>query len=117
MAEALNELGLSAWTDADLRPGENWSLAIGQAIQQADAIVFLLSPAAVASEWVQREIEHAIVSPRFKDRLVPVKIKPITRIPPILTLFNVIDATRNVRQTAAKVAAAIGPRKNEESGD
>lgn len=58
--DVLREAGLSVWTDEGLEPGApSWVAAIQEAIEQANAFVVLLSPAAKASTWVSREIGYA----------------------------------------------------------
>lgn len=53
---------LKTWTDENLQPGTRaWKLAIEQALDNAGALVAILSPDAKASEWVDREIEYARV--------------------------------------------------------
>jgi len=37
-------------------------------------MIVILSPAAIASRWVKREVTHAIEEPRFDGRIIPVRI-------------------------------------------
>ena len=56
----LEKGGLMVWdASAKLAPGDNWALELGKALREADAMVVLLSPAALASDHVKREIEYA----------------------------------------------------------
>jgi len=58
--EVLRSAGFAVWTDEGLEPGApSWVAAIQEAIEQANAFVVLLSPAAKASKWVNREIGYA----------------------------------------------------------
>lgn len=84
LAKTLRRGGLNPWYDAELDPGNNWPLEIGKALDQAEAMIVLLSPEAVASDWVRREIEFGISSPRFKDRLIPVLVRRTKDVPWIL---------------------------------
>jgi hypothetical protein len=84
LERALKSAGVRVWEPGNIQPGDNWALEIGKALAEADALVVLLSPDAVASEWVQREIEFAISSPQFKDRLIPVLVRPTRGVPWIL---------------------------------
>jgi hypothetical protein len=38
----------------------------------------------MGSSWVRREIEYALVSVQYKDRLIPVEVEPTTDFPWIL---------------------------------
>ena len=52
--------GFTAWdASTKLAPGDNWALEVGKALREADAMVVLLSPAALASDHVKREIGRA----------------------------------------------------------
>lgn len=73
---------------ADLEPGDNWSLEIGKALESANALVLLLSPAAVKSESFQRETEYALSTKRFRNRLIPVIIEDTPELPWILRHLN-----------------------------
>ena len=84
LRKALKDSSQDIWEPQDLQPGENWRLKSGEALAEADAVVVLLSPESVATEWVRREIEFAISSPRLKGRLIPVLVRPSRDIPWIL---------------------------------
>jgi hypothetical protein len=74
LAEGLREQSLSVWTDELLSPGDNWAARMADALGQSDAMVVLLSPESVKSEWVRRDIAYALTSQRFEHRLIPVVI-------------------------------------------
>jgi hypothetical protein len=86
----LRAVGVQVWADRDVSPGENLALAIGKALEQSDAMIVLVSPQSMASLWVQRELEYALTSPRFKGRLIVVEIKPTKHLPWILRKFRAI---------------------------
>jgi hypothetical protein len=94
LAKRLREEGLDAWIDAsELYPGDNWSLKTGEALQSSDAMVVLMSPEAAKSETVQREVQYALGSERFKDRLIPVILTPTPEIPWILRRLRPVQAS------------------------
>jgi hypothetical protein len=43
-----------------LQPGEDWGSALRRAVRSADCVMVLVSPAAAASDWVQREVNWAM---------------------------------------------------------
>ena len=77
VAAILQEAGLEVW-DAmrEIMPGDNWAQHVSNALQESEAMVVLLTPDAVRSEWVRREmrwnIEYALGELRFRSRLIPV---------------------------------------------
>jgi len=90
----LSESGIEVWDPAaQVFPGDNWALKIGQALEKSNAMVVLLSPAAAKSEPVQRDVQYARGSKRFKNRLIPVMIKSTTRFPWILKDLQVEHGT------------------------
>jgi hypothetical protein len=57
LARDLKDAGLDVWLDVrQIKGGQQWRDAIFKAINQADIVVVCLSPHAVESEWVRREI-------------------------------------------------------------
>lgn len=73
---------------SDVVPGENWSLEAGKALESANALILLVSPAAIKSESFRRETEYALGSKRFRDRLIPVIVKETPELPWILRHLN-----------------------------
>jgi hypothetical protein len=66
----LRASGFWVWTDESLTPGTpSWKAAIEGAIEQAAAVVVILSPDAKRSEWVERELDYA--------RTVGVRVFPV----------------------------------------
>lgn len=70
-------------------------------------MVALLSPDSVASRDNRAEIEFALVSPHFRDRLIPVLVKPTDDVPWILRKQRFIRATKNVGETVNRVVEAL----------
>jgi len=108
LAKYLERDGFDVWyADARLFPGDNWSLAIGKALEDSDAMVVLLSPDSAKSEWVQREIEFALSNPKYKHRLLPVIVKPTKSYPWILESFPIIRPSKNLAETSRRIATAL----------
>jgi WD40 repeat protein len=59
LARHLTQAGLTIWYDYRLGAGDRFDIAIQQQIDMCRALVVVLTPAAVASEWVGREIAYA----------------------------------------------------------
>ena len=87
LSERLEKAGIDTWVPvAEILPGANWSREIGRALDRADAMVVLVSPDAMKSDWVRREIQFALGEERFENRLIPVQVRrtPSDDIPWIL---------------------------------
>jgi hypothetical protein len=86
LADRLNAEGVDAWSQELLLPGANVQAEVGRALEQADAVVVLVSPAAMKSPWVRREIQFALGHEKLEGRLIPVLVKqtPSDDIPWIL---------------------------------
>ncbi len=58
VCEGLRREGLEArHPDLHHLPGDNWAANVGRALEESEAMVVLLTPAAVDSRHVMREIE------------------------------------------------------------
>jgi TIR domain len=91
----------------DLLPGDNVSLAIGEALERADGMVVLLSPQSVQSQWMRRELQFALGSPNFEHRLIPVVIEPTDQIPWILRKLPLLRAGSSPAETARRVVRQL----------
>ena len=85
-ASALEKSGHSVWWDLHVRGGAQFSKAIEQALQAADAVVVLWSANSVESAWVRDEAAAG----RDSGRLIPVTIDG-TKPPLGFRQFQTID--------------------------
>jgi hypothetical protein len=104
---ALVKDDIKVWSEEQLLPGDNWALKSGKALQNADAFVVLLSPHSINSDSVRREIDFALSEPQFRDRLIPVVVKPTDEIPWILRKQQLIHATKDIGKIARQIADAL----------
>lgn len=96
--DSLRGAGLSVWIDEGLEPGTvGWQEAIAEAIDQAQVMVVLLSPASTQSPWVKNEISFA--QSRGK-RICPVLVAGDTGHSVPIGLINVqwVDGREDLRQ-------------------
>jgi signal recognition particle subunit SEC65 len=96
--------------DDDIFPGDNWPLKVGRALEESKAMVVLLSPKIATSTLVQREIDHAIMSRRFKGRLIPVMLKKTSRYPWILNKLGVVAPDSKVIADRIRTAKLFPPQ-------
>lgn len=76
-------------------------------LRRADAMVVLVSPRAAASPFVRREIEFALGTPRFAERLIPVILGSTADAPWILRKLPSFSAGPDLAQTGRRVAEAL----------
>jgi hypothetical protein len=63
IANALAELGVDSWASySDIPPGSHWDRSIESALSHALALIVIVTPASVASDYVRAEVEEAIRS-------------------------------------------------------
>ena len=73
LARRLSEAGLKVWLPEDeILPGDNWAKKVGQALEESDLMVVLVTPHAFESEWLKEEIQYALTAEQYKGRLIPV---------------------------------------------
>ncbi len=81
-SEALREKGLEVWNpDLDLMPGDNWAAKVARELNESQAMVVLLTPDAISSPHVKREMEYALGAKSYSNRLIPVVIGDRQRLP------------------------------------
>ncbi len=99
VASFLEDQGLDVWEASnEIFPGDNWAAKISQGLQESNAMVVLLTPDALKSIWVQRDVEYALGAQEYSERLIPVLVDPDKTIaeddiPWILKRLNIIDLT------------------------
>jgi hypothetical protein len=72
LGEELKRAGMDVWSDEEILPGDNWAEKVGQALESSQAMVALLTPAALSSPRVLQDIEFALGRKTFNKRLIPV---------------------------------------------
>lgn len=87
----------------DIRPGGDWSQAIDHALRTAGAVIVVLTPNAVASEYVTYEWSFALGAGK---PVVPILMKPIQHCHPRLSKLQHVDFTKP-RQSWARLIHRI----------
>ena len=90
LAGDLETAGYAVWWDvSDLRGGDDWVRVIPEAIGTSQHFIVVLSPDAVASEWVRKEYTQAL---SLRKKIIPIMIAR-TAVPFALNTINYIDFT------------------------
>lgn len=74
LAQRLETLGYRPWIDySSIRGGDNWQQRIHEALDQSRALIVLLTPDSIGSDWVRQEVLMAFEANR---RVIPLMIRP-----------------------------------------
>ena len=73
----LHRHGVPVWySDTNIKGAQQWHDEIGAALRRCDWLVLVLSPSAVESMWVKRELLYALQQDRFNGRIALLLYKP-----------------------------------------
>ena len=77
LAHILRSHGIPVWySESDIVGAQRWHDEIGKALARCDWFLLVLSPTAVKSRWVGRELTYALNESRFDDHIIPVIHRP-----------------------------------------
>jgi hypothetical protein len=102
--------GHDVWMDLfDIQPAARLAVELEEGVSSADVLCILLSPSAVSSPWVRRELGHALAAERKGLRVMPVIVRAAP-IPDELSDRVAIDATRGLDDSAVelRIRRALG---------
>ena len=75
IAAVLEDAGLEVWDDTrEIMPGDNWADKVARALEESEAMVVILTPDALRSSWVRRDIDYALGEQGYRKRLIPVLV-------------------------------------------
>ena len=112
VAEALRASGFQVWDESQIFPGDNWGAQFGQALQDADAMVVLLTPHFLQAPNIQYDISYALGNRDYKGRVVSVIAAspdqlPRDEIPWVLNKLPMINLTETGREEGFKRIAQV----------
>jgi len=93
LTAALTERGQEVWVDrSGIFPSSAWRPELEQAILEAHALVFVISPESINSEYCRAELDHAT---DLGKRIVPLLARetPLDTIPPALSALHFLSFT------------------------
>ena len=97
VADGLRRHGVPVWySRTNIMGAQQWHDEIGAALRRCDWFLLVLSPNAVASMWVKRELIFALQQNRFENRIVPLLWQScdFDRLSWVLPSFQIIDFQR-----------------------
>ena len=95
--QSLRRESITVWTNrTDIQTGEEFEAAIKRGIEQADNLVYLLSPDSVKSDFAQPELDYAL---SLNKRTIPVLVRkiPPEQVPSALRDLQYINLTDKVK--------------------
>lgn len=95
---SLRRESLTVWTNkTDIQTGEAWDAAMRRGIEQADNVVYLLSPDSIDSHFARKELE---IARSLNKRIIPILVRETSaeQIPDWLRDLQYIDLTDNVKE-------------------
>jgi len=108
LAQALVTSGNSIWYDREIAAGADWDFEIQNALRRASVVVLVLSPASLASQYVNYEIGSAISA---GIPVIPVLVGDVESLPAHLRHIQAVDArgldTAMVGVMVAKAVAQV----------
>jgi hypothetical protein len=109
LADDLRRLGMQVWiVPESIYAGESWVEAIERGLQESSHVLVVLTPAAVESQWVKKEVEIAITLECEKRiRLIPLELKP-TEIPLLLKSYQMVPFCRDYNDGLRQLANSMG---------
>lgn len=96
LARVLDQQKISYWySAAHIIGATQWHDEIGNALAQCNWFLVVLTPDAVCSEWVKRELVFALNEGRYRKRIIPLLCKPCkySRLSWALPGFELVDFT------------------------
>jgi|ERR671924_1103713 hypothetical protein len=101
LADMMRRHGIPVWySRTNILGAQQWHDEIGAALRRCDWFVLVLSPNAVESIWVKRELLFSLQQNRFEDKIIPLLYQPCAyeRLSWTLSLFQMVDFTQTFEQ-------------------
>lgn len=115
IATALRAVSHDVWFDNwEIHPGDGIVKKIEAGLVQKDTLVVLLSPNSVSSEWVQKELDTALMRQLSGQdvKIIPVLVEPC-EIPTALTDISYVDFTTDFQGAIIELMQALSKRRKE----
>ena len=111
IAEAMRRQAIPVWySQTNVVGAQQWHDEIGAALQRCDWFTIILSPNAVDSMWVRRELFYALGKNRFEGKIIPLLYQPCDyeRLSWALSFFQMVDFTQDFNKGCAALMRVWG---------
>jgi hypothetical protein len=103
LSARLSGAGFQPWSEGELLPGDNWQLETGQALEQSEAMIVLVSPEWSKSPWDRNQVQYALGSLNYENRVIPVEVRRTEDIPWMLKKFSIIPGSGGIGEISNRV--------------
>jgi hypothetical protein len=108
----LRAAGADVWVDEDSVQSDSFIQRINQGLSERDWFVLVMTPDALGSRWVMREVDAAfnLVNSGQMQSIIPIVAEPCpdADIPPLLRPLQRYDATSDYPLALSKLLRALG---------
>ncbi|MFN0123938.1 MAG: toll/interleukin-1 receptor domain-containing protein [Blastocatellia bacterium] len=125
LVATLRQYDLPVWySPVEIVGARQWHDEIGAALNRCDWFALILSPQAVDSIWVKRELQFALRNNRYENKIVPILYQPCeyARLSWTLDGFQMVDFTASFMDGCTQllrawdIKATPAPGENAEPG-
>jgi hypothetical protein len=110
----LHKANVSIWFDLEsILGGQQWDVAIENGLDQATHVVFIVSPSALASDYVNHEINTALNKGHV---ILPVLLQEC-KLPPRLRRIQYIDFRGDYQQALTMLLRVVPTESGQTTGD
>lgn len=112
VADVLKKAGFQVWDESQLLPGDNWGEKLGHALQDANAMVVLLTSHSLDSPNISYDLSYALGKKEFKGRVIPVLAAPPDqpprdKVPWVLNKFPTVNLAEGDGEEGLKRIAQV----------
>lgn len=95
-----------------IRGAQQWQDELGAALKRCGWFVVLLTPHAVTSMWVKRELHYVLAEKRYQNRIIPLLFRKceFQSLSWVLPQLQMIDFTKDFDHACAKLLRIWGKR-------
>lgn len=114
LARALTDAGLDVWySKSHLKGAQQWQDEIGRALRRCNWFLLLLSPSAVKSMWVRRELSYALEKRRYNEHITPVLLRPCDyeKLSWMLGAIQMVQGVGRIDAVVEELLAVLKPRR------
>jgi hypothetical protein len=111
LANTLREHDVPCWyAERNIRGAAQWHREIGDALRRCDWFLLVLTPDAVTSTWVERELVYALRKERYNGRVIPLLRKDCDyeNLSWTLPALQIIDIRRKYADALRELLAVWG---------
>src|SRR4051794_16802158 len=76
LLDRMEAQGILGWTDANIKPGEEWKPRIDLALKETSGVIVVVTPTSLASQYVTYEWSHAMGLDKEKPVIPILLIEP-----------------------------------------